>query len=124
MRHAYIGVDIIEIQRIRDAASRWGDHFLRRVFTDTELKLCRDKMESLAGRFAGKEAAMKALNISGWGVSWREVEITSESNGKPVVGLHGRAQERASRMGLCGLEISVSHSKENAVAFVIGVEEE
>ena len=121
MKSAYIGVDIIEIDRIREAASRWGDHFLRRIYTDVELKLCRHKIESLAGRFAGKEAAMKALNISGWGVCWREIEIISEPNGKPVIGLYGRAAKKAQRMGLSGLEISLSHSKVNAVAFVMGL---
>jgi len=121
MKNVHIGIDVVEIDRIRQASSRWGDHFLRRIYTDTELGLCRKRTESLAGRFAGKEAAMKALNISGWGVSWREVEIVSESGGKPVINLYGRAKERASRMGLSGLEISLSHSRENAIALVVGV---
>jgi holo-[acyl-carrier protein] synthase len=124
MKKAYIGIDIIEIDRIRRATSRWEDHFLQRIYTDAELLLCRNKTESLAGRFAGKEAAMKALNISGWGVSWREIEIVSEADGKPVINLYGRAKARARRMGLSGLDISLSHSRDNAIAMVIGVREE
>jgi holo-[acyl-carrier protein] synthase len=124
MKYSHIGVDIIEIYRIRDAVSRWGDRFLRRVYTVSELELYHDKVESLAVRFAGKEAAMKALNTSGVTLSWLEVEILSEINGKPLVNLYGQARDQAQRLGLSGLEVSLSHSRENAIAFIIGIKKE
>jgi holo-[acyl-carrier protein] synthase len=115
-----IGVDIIEISRIRQAVDRWGEHFLKRIFTDSELNSYRTRPESLAVRFAGKEAAMKALSPTAGTVGWREVEILSEPNGKPAVHLYGKARQRAEDLGLKGLEISLSHSREYAVALVIG----
>ncbi len=124
MKQTYIGVDIIEINRVRDAIDRWGDHFLQRIYTGSEIELCGGRAYSLAARFAGKEAAVKALHTAGQSIGWREVEILSEISGKPVIHLHGQAQKRARELGLAGLEISLSHSRENAVAFVIGIKEE
>jgi len=120
MNRKHIGVDIIEISRVRQAIDRWGEHFLKRIFTDSELHLYRSRPESLAVRFAGKEAAIKALSPTTAPISWREVEILSENNGKPSVHLYGQAQERAKEFGLSGLEISLSHSREYAIALVIG----
>jgi holo-[acyl-carrier protein] synthase len=122
MKKTHIGIDIIEIGRIGEAISRWQERFLRRIYTDSELALCRDRVESLAVRFAGKEAAVKALSAPN--ISWRDLEILSEMDGKPVVHLHGPAQERARELGLVGLEISLSHSREYAIAMVIGVSED
>lgn len=116
----YIGIDIIEIARIEKAISRWGDGFLRRVYTDPELKLYRNQPSSLAARFAGKEAVIKALGPQTKGISWREIEILSDSGGKPSVRLHGKAQEQADSLGLDKLAISLSHSKEYAIALVAG----
>jgi holo-[acyl-carrier protein] synthase len=124
MRQAHIGIDIIEINRIREAISRWGEHFLRRVYTNSELELYRSKAESLAARFAAKEAAIKALSAPGITISWQEVEILSDADGKPVVNLYGQAKEHAWELGLRGLEISLSHSRENAIALVIGIRED
>lgn len=123
MKLNHIGVDIVEIVRIRKALTRWGERFLKRVFTEAEIRLYGDNLESLAGRFAGKEAAMKALNSNGQTVTWKEVEILSEPDGRPVVRLYGNALENARASGICGLEISLSHSREYAVAFVMGVRE-
>jgi holo-[acyl-carrier protein] synthase len=116
----YIGVDIIEIARIEKAIKRWGESFLRRLYTDSELRLCRKRPSSMAARFAGKEAVMKALGTGARGVSWREIEILAEPSGKPVVHLHGKAQERARYLGLDRIAISLSDSKEYAIAFVVG----
>jgi holo-[acyl-carrier protein] synthase len=121
MQQLQIGVDIIEINRIRQAIERWQEHFLNRIYTDSELRLYRHKVESLAARFAGKEAVMKALNAFDVNISWREVEILSDSRGKPVLSLNGRALEQMRKLGLKGLEISLSHSRENAIALVIGL---
>lgn len=116
----HIGTDIIEVSRIGKALDRWGERFLKRIYTDTEQKLCKKKPEKLASRFAGKEAVMKALGTGAIGIGWREIEILSEPSGKPVVNLYGKAREKADSLGLDGLAISLSDSKEYAVAFVVG----
>jgi len=113
MLQPLIGIDIIEIDRIRGAISRWGDHFLLRIYTTAELELYRNKTESLAARFAGKEAVMKALSADQVPVSWREIEILSGPGDKPVVKLYGRVRERALELGIGGLDISLSHSRQN-----------
>ncbi|MFC1940962.1 holo-ACP synthase [Chloroflexota bacterium] len=116
----FVGIDIIEISRIQRAMERCGKRFLNRVYTDPELRLCREKPSSLAVRFAGKEAVMKALGTGAKGVSWREIEILAEPSGKPLVNLYGKAQAKADSLGLGTLAISLSHSREHAIAFVIG----
>jgi holo-[acyl-carrier protein] synthase len=114
-----VGIDIIEILRIEKAIARWGEGFLRRVYTEPELRLYREKQSSLAARFAAKEAVIKALGKS-TSVSLREIEILSEPSGKPVVNLYGRTQEQARDLGLDGFAVSLSHSREYAVALVAG----
>ncbi|MFC2017253.1 holo-ACP synthase [Chloroflexota bacterium] len=116
----YIGVDIIEIARIERAIARWEGSFLHRVYTDLELKLCRKKPSSLAARFAAKEAVIKAIGTQTKGIGWREIEILAEPDGKPLVHLYGKAQTQADSLGLGQFAISLSHSKEYAVAFVVG----
>ena len=116
----YVGVDIVEIARIERAIARRGDGFLRRIYTDLELKLCRGKPSSLAARFAAKEAVMKALDAKNKGVCWREIEILADSSGKPFVRLYNRAHNRARSLDLDSLIVSLSHSKEYAIAFVTG----
>jgi len=118
----YIGVDIIEIGRIQKTVARWGERFLRRVYTDAELELYK-KAESLAVRFAGKEAAVKALGTGMRGIGWKDIEVLHEPSGKPKVNLYRGAQKRASDLGLKGLAISLSHSREYAIAFVVGEKE-
>lgn len=115
-----IGTDIIEISRIQEAIDRWGERFLHRIYTEPELRLCRKKPASLAIRFAGKEAVMKALGTGAKGISWREIEILPDSRGKPLVHLYGKAQNKAESLGLDGLAISLSDSREYAIAFVVG----
>jgi holo-[acyl-carrier protein] synthase len=112
-----IGVDIVEIARLEEAVARWGEDFLRRVYTDSELKLYRQKLSSLAVRFAAKEAVIKAL---GGEASLKDIEVLSGPGGQPLVNLYGRAQRQAELMGLSELAVSLSHSKEYAVAFVSG----
>ncbi len=116
----YIGVDIVEIDRIRRIASRWEGSFLHRVYTEPELELCRQKPASLAARFAGKEAVVKALGTRTGGIGWREIEILADSGGKPLLHLYGKAQRQADSLGLSNLAISLSHSREYAVALVVG----
>ena len=114
------GVDIIEIKRVEKVAFSYGDRFLKRIYTDGEIKYCRGRAPQLASRFAAKEAVMKALGTGIRGVGWRDVEVTRKRGMAPDIKLHGRAQKRASQIGLTGLAISLSHSKEFAVASVIG----
>ncbi len=116
----YIGVDIIEIARIERAIARWGEKFLQRVYTEPELRLYRAKPSSLAARFAGKEAVIKSVGAQTEGLGWRNIEILSDSNGRPLVHLYGKAKSQADDLGLNRLAISLSHSKEYAIAFVVG----
>ncbi|MFC1952531.1 holo-ACP synthase [Chloroflexota bacterium] len=114
------GIDIIEIARIRRVIDRWGERFLHRVYTEAEIRLCRNRSGPLATRFAAKEAVMKALGTGVRGVGWREIEILSEPSGKPIVRLYGNAQNKADRLGLDELAVSLSDSRENAIAVVVG----
>ena len=114
-----IGTDIIEISRIAEAIDRWGERFLNRIYTEPELELCKRNPARLASRFAGKEAVMKALGTGARGISWREIEIASEPSGKPVVRLYSKARQKADSLGLDEMAISLSDSKEYAVAFVV-----
>ena len=116
----HIGIDIIEIARIQRAIDHWGERFLNRVYTEPELRICRKRPWRLAARFAGKEAVMKTLGTGVRGISWKEIEILAEPSGKPLVQLYGKAQDKANDLGLSELAISLSDSKEYAVAFVIG----
>jgi len=115
-----IGVDIVEIARLEKAIAHRGEGFLRRVYTDSELRLYRKKLSSLAARFAAKEAVIKALGKPTTGASLREIEILSDPGGKPVVNLYGKAQSQAQDLGLNKFAITLSHTKEYAVAFVSG----
>lgn len=117
----YVGVDIIEIGRIKEAINGWGERFLRRVYTEAELAAYRHKPSSLAARFAGKEAVMKLLGTGRNGVHWREVETLSHPGGRPLVNLYGRAQSKAVELGIKEIAVSLSHSKEYAVAYVSAV---
>ena len=116
----YIGIDLVEVERIKKAIARWGENFLHRVYTEPELRLYRNKPSSLAARFAGKEAVMKTLETQPIGIGWKEIEILSDSNGRPLVHLYGKAQNQANSLGLDRLAISLSHSKEYAIAIVTG----
>ena len=113
----HIGVDIVEINRIEKALARWGDTFRQRVFTQAELGRYGRRPQSLAARFAAKEAVSKALGKPA-GISWQHIEILSVENGQPSIRLYGKAQERAESLGLTHLAVSLAHSREHAVAFV------
>jgi holo-[acyl-carrier protein] synthase len=113
------GVDIVEIERVKGALERFGRRFLQRVYTAEEAAFCRDRPWELAGRFAAKEAVMKALGTGARGVAWREIEVLPNRRGKPLVYLYGRAQQRAEAMGLEGVEVSISHSRDYAVAMAV-----
>jgi holo-[acyl-carrier protein] synthase len=118
-----LGVDIAEISRIEKAISRYGDHILHRLFTAAEIDYCesyRNRFERYAGRFAAKEAAMKALG-TGWrkGVRWVDIEVIREPSGKPSLRLAGQAHAFAARMGVRNIVLSITHSDDSALAEVI-----
>jgi holo-[acyl-carrier protein] synthase len=117
-----IGTDLIEIERIAHSVNRFGDRFLARVFTPREIAYCRRKKnsaESFAARFAAKEAAAKALGTGiSHGVSWLELEVVREPSGKPTLALTGRAALRAAQLGVNRISLSLTHSKDLALAVV------
>lgn len=120
-----VGVDLIELNRIRRIVTRYGDRFLTRIYTPGEVALYRDRVPELAVRFAAKEAVSKALGVglnhlSALGIGWQEVEVLPDPLGKPLVRLSGRAKLLAEDQGLSEWAISLSHSREFAVAFVVG----
>lgn len=115
------GIDIIEIARIERVISLWKESFLQRIYTGAELEACINQIPALAARFAAKEAVMKALGTGMKGVSWREIEILYDTDGIPQVRLYGRAYHRAKEQGIDNFCITLSHTKEYAVASVIGI---
>ena len=114
------GVDIIEIPRIKRVFEQYGDRFLRRIYTTREILYCRGRAPQLASRFAAKEATMKALGTGVRGISWRDIEVVRGRGQAPRIELHGTAQARADRLGLTDIALSLSHSREFAVASVVG----
>jgi len=114
------GVDLIEISRIQSTLDRYGDRFLERIYTEREIALTGRKPAELAVRFAAKEAASKALGTGIGLISWRDMEITPDPLGKPILSLDNRAADRARALGLTGWSVSLSHSRGMAVAVVVG----
>lgn len=115
-----IGVDIVEIERVACSIDRFGDRFLRRVYTLQELTYCNGRATSLAARWAAKEATAKALGTGIGAISWHDIEVVSDANQRPSLYLHGAAAALAAQLGLQTFSVSLSHAKEYAVAFVVG----
>jgi len=118
-----LGVDIAEVGRMKTAIERHGEAFLRRVYTAREREYCerfKNKYERYAGRFAAKEAAMKALGTA-WsrGVRWVDVEVVREKGGRPTMKLAGEAAKVAERMGVKNIALSITHTAQQAFAQVI-----
>jgi len=120
---AGVGVDIVDISRIQSLLDRYGERFLRRVYTEAETAYAmggENRAERLAGRFAVKEAMMKALGTGkSQGILWRDVETLRARSGKPEVHLHGQAVRWAKLRGGGGIHVSITHDGGKAVAFVI-----
>jgi holo-[acyl-carrier protein] synthase len=117
------GIDIAEVPRIAQSIARFGDRFLRRVYTAGEIRYCDSKanrVERYAARFAAKEAAMKALG-TGWshGVRWRDCEVVRLPGGRPAIVFHGKAGEIAAKLDVKNSALSLSHTAEQAIAQVI-----
>ena len=118
-----LGVDITEVDRIEAAIGRHGSAFLQRIFTPSEIAYCekhRHSAERFAGRFAAKEAAMKALG-TGWtrGVRWVDIEVVRERSGKPTLKLSGASREIADRLGVTNIAVTITHTGNTALAQVI-----
>jgi holo-[acyl-carrier protein] synthase len=115
------GVDLIEIARIDEVVARHGKHYLERVFTPAELEYCGKRAESLAGRFAAKEAVAKALGTGIGDITWKEIEILGDEQKAPKLTLHGKAEAKAKELGLTTWSVSISHSQSHSVALVVAI---
>src|SRR3972149_4465896 len=113
------GVDLIEISRIEEVIARHGKHYLERIYTPAELEQCGKRTESLAGRFAAKEAVAKALGCGIGDVSWKEIEVLGDEQNAPILRLYGSAEKMAKEIGLINWSVSISHSQSHSVAFVV-----
>jgi len=117
------GVDLAEVDRIRDAIGRYGDRFVRRIYTAGEIAYVErkaNKFERYAGRFAAKEAGMKAIG-TGWrrGVTWQDFEVANLPSGRPTLRLHGVAAQVAAKMGVKSISLSITHTAALGMAHVI-----
>src|ERR1035438_9437921 len=117
------GIDIAEVDRIKAVIERFGRRFLERVFTAEEIRYCEskaNKAERYAARFAAKEAGMKAIG-TGWsrGVNWRDIEVRRLPGGRPTIVFHGKAAEIFAKLGGVRAHLSITHTKQSAMAYVI-----
>lgn len=117
-----VGIDIIEVDRVRKVLAHHGERFLKRVFTELEVRQCRGRVEKLAGRFAAKEAISKALGTGLHGVAWREMEVVQLRSGRPSVRLHGNAKRRAEQLGLSAFDVSMADLAHLSIAIAVGVQ--
>jgi len=118
------GIDLIEIERIEAALNRYGNRFLQRIFTQREIEDARSKPESLAARFAAKEAVSKALGCGIGEVGWLDIEIVSDDHRQPYLILHNRALQLSQAQNLFNWSISLSHSIAIAAAVAVAIGEE
>lgn len=119
MSQLLTGVDLLEVSRLAEAIARHGDRFLNRVYTPRELDQIKGNLPSLAARFAGKEAVAKALATGIGPVSWLDIEILRGPAREPVLHLFGDAKQLADKRGITQWAISLSHTHEHALAFVV-----
>jgi holo-[acyl-carrier protein] synthase len=117
------GIDVVEVDRIREAIERYGDRFLQRIYTPLEIAYVSRKAnryERYAARFAAKEAGMKAIG-TGWrrGVTWKDFEVVNLPGGRPTLRLSGAAAEIARRLGVRNISLSLTHTSASGMAYVI-----
>jgi holo-[acyl-carrier protein] synthase len=116
-----LGIDIVRVARIRATLERYGSRFVGRVLTPGERRYVRDRPETMAGRWAAKEAVSKVLGLGVRGIGWRDIEIERLPTGQPAVRLHGRAAARADQLGMGRIALSISHEADYAVAIAFGI---
>ena len=118
-----LGTDLIETRRVQQSIDRFGDRFLERIFSPLEIAYCKRKKnaaESFAARFAAKEAGAKALGTGiSRGVTWKDFEVKRETSGRPSLHLSGRAAELAVAIGVKRIQLSLTHSRDLAMAVVV-----
>lgn len=117
-----LGIDLVEIERIKNIVDKWGEHFLNKIFTSAEIEYCQGKSASyqhFAARFAAKEAAVKMLGKTR-GVGWKDIEVKRNVSGRPYLLLKNKAKLIADQMGIDKLHITISHERKMTVAQVIG----
>ncbi len=117
-----LGIDLVEVERLRKVLSRYGQRFLHRVYTERERELALSRSDPalyLAAVFAAKEAASKALGTGLRGVGWRDMEVRHEPSGKPYLVFYGRAKRRFEALGALRSHVSLSHERGHAVAVVL-----
>jgi holo-[acyl-carrier protein] synthase len=114
-----VGIDIIKVDRIRRTLERFGPRFSRRVLTSAEARYVRDRPETLAGRWAAKEAVSKVLGLGVRGIGWRDIEVERQADGRPEIVLTGRAAERARQLGVTRILLSLSHTHRTAIAMAV-----
>lgn len=117
------GVDLIEVGRIAESIERFGERFLRRIYTAREIAYCSDRRsgaESFAARFAAKEAGAKALGTGmNFGVAWTQIEVVRASTGRPMLEFSGAALRHAEMLGVHAISLSLSHTRALAIAMVV-----
>ena len=117
------GIDLVKIERVEKIIKRWGDNFIFKIFTPLEREYCEkkkgNKYQSYAGRFAAKEALLKSLSLGLRGVNWKDIEIENNELGQPIIETSGKLKKIASEKGVGKYFISISHTKDYAVAQVI-----
>ena len=113
------GVDVIEIERISRILDQYKSRFLNKIYTPRELIYCNNRANQLSTRFAAKEAVMKALG-TGTTVNWKDIEVTRNPGEAPQILLHGKAKMHAAKNNIMNLSVSLSHSREFAIAVVVG----
>jgi holo-[acyl-carrier protein] synthase len=116
-----LGIDIIKVDRIRASLERFGTRFTNRVLTPAEQRYVRERPETMAGRWAAKEAVSKVLGLGVRGIGWRDIEIERLPTGQPAVRLHGRAAARAAQLGMGRIAVTISHEADYAVAMAFGL---
>jgi len=117
------GIDLVKIERIEQIIKRWGDNFISRIFTPLEREYCEikkgNKFQSYAGKFAAKEAILKALGLGLREANWTEIEIKNDELGQPIIDISGKLKNITSAKGVSKYFVSISHTKEYAIAQVI-----
>jgi holo-[acyl-carrier protein] synthase len=116
-----LGIDIIKVERIQRSLDRFGERFTRRVLTTGEQRYVRGRAETMAGRWAAKEAVSKVLGLGVRGIGWRDIEVERLPTGQPAIRLHGRAAARAEQLGMGRIALSISHESDYAVAIAFGI---